>query len=135
MRPEDEDPPPRPKAKPEPTPEIARVWARFVDKTSGAPLSGERYRARLLDQDLLRDDQLGESWLSGVGEAEFMFPLSDFRGLDTLTEDRPDLYVVLLDQGREVFRSAVSRDVDFLSRDPVTGRWNQLTQDLGTFRV
>jgi hypothetical protein len=115
--------------------QMVRVWARFVRKADGQPLTGKQYRAVLYDQDPLIDDKMGEARLDEQGRAEFTCELADAASLDSPMETLPDLYVVLYDGDREVFRCPVFKDVDFLAKDPVTGERNQLTQDLGTFAV
>jgi hypothetical protein len=115
--------------------QLIRVWARFVRQSDGQPLTGSQYTARLYDQDLFFDDKMGEARLGADGRAEFTCELADAAGLADLLETKPDLYVVLYENGREVFRSSPVKDVDFLQRDPVTGEQNRLTQDLGTFAV
>ncbi|HXG12292.1 MAG TPA: hypothetical protein VNK04_21230 [Gemmataceae bacterium] len=115
--------------------QMVRIRVRFVRKADGRPLTGKQYTAKLFDKDVLCDDPLGEARPDAEGRVEFTCELADAASLDSLLETKPDLYVVLYEDGTEVFRSPVFRDVDFLRPDPVTGEKNQLTQDLGTFAV
>lgn len=115
--------------------QTVRIWARFVSKADGQPLAGSQFSARLFDRDLIFDDRMGEAHLDRNGRAEFTCELADASSFDDLLETKPDLYVVLYENEKELFRSPVVEDVDFLKRDPVTGEKNSLTQDLGTFAV
>lgn len=115
--------------------QMIRIWATFVRKSDGEPLRGDRYSVQLYDKDLLFDEKMGEARLDERGRAEFSCELADASSLDDLLETKPDLYVVLFEYGKEIFRSPVKKNVDFLKRDPVSNERNQLTQDLGTFRV
>jgi len=114
--------------------QLVRVVAQLL-RTNGSPLAGDSYRASLYDQDPLRSDHLCNAKPDKEGRVEFTFDLSKASSLDTPFEQRPDLYVVVYDGDNEIFRSQVSKDVDFLATDPVSHRMTQLTQDLGVLEV
>ena len=115
--------------------QLIRVHVKFVD-AAGEPwkASGDTV-ARLFDQDLVRDDLLAEQPVGEDGRVEFTANLADAGSLDSPGETEPDLYVVLERSGREVFRTPVSSDVEFLRVDPVTLTRKSLTVDLGTHEV
>ena len=114
---------------------LVRVLARFVSASDGAPVSGPSYSARLYDQDAVTGDLLCTAQPLDDGSVGFTFDLSKASSLDSPGEIAPDLYIVLLRDGEEVFRSAVADDVAFLGVDPVTLLDVESTRDLGTFRV
>lgn len=117
-----------------PAPALFKLVARFERAGSGKPVTGERYRVRFYDRDPLRDDFLGESTLSRTGAAEVVCSTLDFKGFDSPFEKHPDVYCVLLNDGREVFRTPVANDLPVGEPDPVT-LVPRTTFDLGVFRV
>jgi hypothetical protein len=114
---------------------LVRVVARFVSAREGTPVGGSAYRARLFDQDAVADDLLDEQQPAADGTVGFTFDLAAASSLDSPGEIEPDLYVVLLRDGAEVFRSTPAADVTFLGAHPVTGMDVGKTRDLGVFRV
>lgn len=114
--------------------ELFKVIANFTD-AQGRPLSGTEYKVALLDKDRFFDDRLGSSGLNANGEAEFLVASADILSFDSRGERTPDLYFVLRKDGAEVFRSAVYDQVDFETKDAVTGRSKALTQTFGPFAV
>lgn len=115
--------------------QMVRILARFVRHADNNPLTGDQYTAKLWDKDFFVDDHLGTRKLDAKGGVEFTFDVADAGSADSPMEMYPDLYLVLLEDGKEVFRSKVFGDVDFLSRDPVSGESSRLTQNLGTFKI
>jgi len=113
--------------------QLVKVWARFLRRSDGEPLSGGQYSVKLYDEDVLIDDKLGESRLDDHGRVQLLFDLADVSSSDF--DLRPDLYLIVFDGEREIYRSPVRWNIDFLQRDPVTNQRDQLTQDLGTFDV
>jgi hypothetical protein len=114
---------------------MIKVIARFIDKASKKPLSGNDLVARLYDHDLVGDDFIGESRLDENGTAEILADLGTARSADSPLETYPDLYFSLVNQNGVIFESQVFKDVDFMRPDPVSGDHRSSTQDLGTFEV
>lgn len=113
---------------------LYKVIAQFKD-ASGGPLCGESYTVFLLDEDRFFDDKLGASPLSADGDAEFLVSAADILSFDSAGERTPDLYFVVRQDGDEIFRSEVFREVDFEAKDPVTDRPKGLTKRFGPFTV
>ena len=110
-----------------------RILARFVCNEPAAPY--ERMKARLWDKDPVSDDMLAEAAPDQEGHLAFQFDLGLASSMDTPAERRPDLYIQVLLDDVEIFRTPVQTDVDFLKPNPVTGLQDHLTQDLGTFQL
>jgi hypothetical protein len=108
--------------------------ARFTNE-SGQPLSGEGWTAAVTDQDALHDDRLGMVKLDKEGVATFLLNVADIKSFDSPGERAPDLYFTLFRDGREVFRSEVTRNVDFEALHEVSGDPVGITQEFGPFRV
>lgn len=113
---------------------LFRAIASFID-SSGNPISGDDWTARLQDRDCLLDELLGEVALDASGKATFMFNVADIKSLDSPGERQPDLYFTLYHKGREMFRSDVLEDVDFESLDPVSGEASHITRAFGPYQV
>ena len=114
--------------------EMFKVIATFTDE-NGAPLSGSDYTVVVMDDDKYFDDKLGAKPLSPDGTAEFLITVADILSFDSAGERTPDLYFVVRKGREEVFRSEVFDEVDFDTKDPVTGRAKGLTQAFGPFVV
>jgi hypothetical protein len=115
---------------------IGRVTARFVRKADGQPLSGVtgRYRVKLFDKDVFKDDKLGEPRLGADGRVTCTFDLQHAISADSPMETKPDVYLVVYEgEGeREIFRTPTFSDLDFTRRDE---KGEAVTHDLGTFQV
>ncbi|MBI5495366.1 MAG: hypothetical protein HY904_10110 [Deltaproteobacteria bacterium] len=111
-----------------------RVRATFLDDVTGAPLHGAHYHARLYDQDVLRDDFLGDAPLSPRGTVEVLFASSSVRSRDSPSETQPDLYLVLYEGTHVRFRTTVQVDVDLPEPNPGVSE-GAARLDLGVFRV
>lgn len=107
------------------------VRAKFVEKKTGKPISGSGYLAKLFDRDIFKkDDFMGEGTLNGDGEVEITCDLAN-AGL----EITPDLYFVLFHNEKNIFKSKVKWNVNFLTVNKVTGVKYSTPQDLGTFEI
>jgi hypothetical protein len=103
---------------------IARLHCRAVDPHL---LVGKRIF--LYDADPLADDFLASSTVEQDGTAGFLFDLSSSRSLDSLFERKPDLYCAVPGQeGKELYRSAICHNVDFLTIDPVSHEQHRTIQ-------
>jgi Zn-finger nucleic acid-binding protein len=113
------------------------IKAQFVRKADGKPISGAsgQYCVKLYDKDLFRDDELGTPRLDADGRVQCTFDLYDIVSADSPLERRPDLYLVLYERDKEVFRTPVFWNLDFEKRDAATGKMTAVTHDLGTFAV
>ena len=115
--------------------ELIRITAKFKHKSNGEPVVGSEYTAKLYDKDILVDDEMDEVHPDSAGSVDILCPLPLTSSLDSPGETKPDLYFVLLKNGKEIFRSQVFNDVDFLEKDSASGRLKNLRQDLGTFDI
>jgi hypothetical protein len=114
---------------------MIKVIARFIDKATKKPLSGNDLVARLYDHDVIGDDFIGESKLDENGMAEILADLSAARSFDSPLETYPDLYFTLCNQNGVIFESKVFKNVDFISKNNISREHRSSTQDLGTFEV
>ncbi|HEX2838471.1 MAG TPA: hypothetical protein VHN77_10120 [Phycisphaerales bacterium] len=112
---------------------IIKLTARFAHADSGKPLTGEGLTVRFCDRDTVKDDVLGESLLSPDGRAEIVTTTGSFHSGLAFGERRPDLYCVVCDHGKPVFRTPVAWDTKVAERSKTTGQ-TMLTHDLGTFK-
>lgn len=102
-------------------PTFVRVIARLESRVSDLGAIVGR-TVRLYDADPLSDDFLASSTVDTDGTAAFLFDLALCRSVDSLFENRPDLYcVVAADDGRVIYRSTIHADADFLGIDPESG--------------
>ncbi len=123
-----------------PAPQLIKLIARFVRADTGNPLTGDTYRVRFYDLDLLKDDALGEARLSTEGVAEIICDASQYqtgllgRLFERLREKKPDIFVeVRRHDGVAIYRSPIQWNLDPFKTDSVTGRTNP-TLDLGTYQ-
>lgn len=123
-----------------PAPQLIKLIARFVRADTGSPLTGDAYRVRFYDFDLLKEDALGESRLSEDGVAEVICDASQYqtgllgRLFERLKEKKPDIFVEVRGEGGvAIYRSAIQWNLDPFKADDVTGRTNP-TIDLGTYQ-
>ena len=114
---------------------MIKVTARFIDKATKKPLTGNDFMAKLYDHDIVGDDFIGESKLDENGKAEVVANLDAARSADSPLETYPDLYFALYNQNGVIFESKVFENVDFISKDEISGEHRSGTQDLGTFEV
>ena len=115
--------------------EVIRVLAKFNHKSNGKPVTGPEYTAKLYDKDILVNDEMGKVHPNSDGGVDIICPLPLTSSFDSPGEEKPDLYFVLLKNGKEIFRSQVFKNVDFLAKDTVSGKLTNLRQDLGTFDI
>ncbi|MCK4761664.1 MAG: hypothetical protein KAW12_05645 [Candidatus Aminicenantes bacterium] len=114
---------------------MIKVIAKFVNKKTGEPVSGENYIVRLYDNDVVSDDFLGEGKLNNAGEVHILTDLSKASSFDSPGEKKPDLYFELYNEHGVVYQSKVFANVDFLEEDKVTGKKTGLTKDFGVFEI
>ena len=111
-----------------------RVRARFVSAVTGLPLTGGQYSVRLFDLDPVTDDYLGESTVYGAGLVEVLFSLADASSWDSPGELMPDLYMVLYEGTRQIYRTPVKFNVEIPLGELLTQQAAS-TVDLGEFKV
>ena len=109
------------------------VKIRFIAKGSDAPLTGDDYKVKLYDKDLVGADHLGESGLDTNGVATIKFAHSAFGEWNNL-EKYPDFYFVLDKGGNEIFKSEILEDFDVDSLEKFKMGEGEVV-DLGTFLV
>ncbi len=106
------------------------VKARFVDRATGAPISGGDYRVKLFDKDIFVDDPMGDDGLDAEGRMLIECDVDDAKindGLMKFFEGNPDLYVILEKESKEVFRSRTFRGIH--------RKRNRRVFHMGTFKV
>ena len=109
------------------------VTARFISKGTDAPLTGDAYKVRLFDKDILDDDYIGESGLDKSGVAKIKFTHKAFSDLGTL-ETMPDLYFSVLKNEQQIFESKVIKEIDVAALEQFKMGEGEVI-DLGTFLV
>ena len=110
------------------------VHLHLFSRQTEQPLAGEAYRVQLFDNDLFRDDFLGEGAPDAHGMVEITFNTGQFQNWDSPGERFPDLYFRVLESGQELFRSPVAGNLDLLK----TGDFNMeqgLRVDLGSWVI
>jgi Zn-finger nucleic acid-binding protein len=112
---------------------LGRVTARFLRKADGQPLAGtsSRYVVRLFDKDPVTDDLIAEPRLDAEGRVSCTFDLYDVATADSPLERKPDLYLVVYEGDREIYRTPVIPDLDFTP----TTEGEVVSHDLGTYEV
>jgi hypothetical protein len=109
------------------------VKVRFIAKGSDAPLTGDAYKVRLFDKDIIGSDHLGDSGLDSNGTAIIKFSHSAFGQWKDL-EKYPDLYFTLEKDGKQIFRSGVLDDFDATTIEQFKMGEGEVV-DLGSFLV
>ena len=110
-----------------------QILARFLGTHGVVPY--ERMRARLWDQDLISDDMLGEAALDSMGRVTFKFNLKLASSIDSPGEVQPDLYIQILLDDVEVFRTAVKKDVLLIAGGSADQLGSTNALDLGEFQL
>ena len=113
---------------------LVKVTARLLQKGLGKPFSGEEFSFRLYDQDLMKDDFLGEASPDEEGRVEITFHPASIRTTDSPDETEPDLYFVLLKNGQAIYQSEVINDVNFDREGDFSSR-EGVSYDMGTFVI
>ena len=106
------------------------VGARFYEKKTNKPITGNSFVARVFDKDLFIDDPMGQDHLDSNGDMRLCCDLEDTTrrdGLLKIMEGRPEVYVVLEKNGKEVFRSQPVR--------PKLHKGKKQELNLGVFKV
>ncbi|MFC2155457.1 hypothetical protein ACFLRB_03070 [Acidobacteriota bacterium] len=115
--------------------QIVKVIAKFVSKKTGAPLTGENYKVRLYDNDLVSDDFLGEGKPDNEGVVEILSHLGKTSSTDSPAEKKPDLYFEVYSGHGVIYQSKVFKNVSFLQENNVSGQMTGFTKDFGTFEI
>jgi hypothetical protein len=110
-----------------------QISARFLGTHGVVPY--ERMRARLWDQDLVSDDMLGEAALDPMGRVTFEFNSKSISSIDSLGEVQPDLYIQILLDGADVFRTAVKKDLLLIADGSAEPLRSTNALDLGEFQL
>ena len=113
---------------------LLNVYARFLHKHSGAPIQGNNYKVKLFDKDSITDDFLGETYLHSEGKVHFRINPSLYRTSDNPLEAKPALYIVILKDDIEIFKTPVAPDISFKDDGKfnfMEGEWI----DMGTYLI
>ncbi|HLP21805.1 MAG TPA: hypothetical protein VK174_15940 [Chitinophagales bacterium] len=111
------------------------VKARFIQRGTNAPVTGEEYTARLYDKDLFSDDDyLGHAQLDANGEAHIHFFPTDLTNHDLGFERLPDLYILLFKDNLVHFQTKAWDNVDFEKLAKLDKSEGQVL-DFGTFLI
>jgi hypothetical protein len=111
-----------------------RVRGTFVWDRTGEPLQSHQHSVRLYDLDMLRDDLLGDGGFIEHGVVEVLISLGTEDSWDSPGERMPDLYMVLYEGAREIYRTPVTFNVAMPLKELFTQQVAGLL-DLGVFRV
>jgi hypothetical protein len=115
--------------------QIVKVIAKFVSNKTGEPLTGEKYKIRLYDNDVISDDFLGEGKPNNEGVVEILTDPGKATSADSPAEKKPDLYFEVYGEHGVIYQSKVFKNVNFLQKDNVSGQMTGLTKDFGTFKI
>lgn len=111
------------------------VKAKFIQRGTNAPVTGDEYVARLYDRDLITDDEyLGHATLDANGEAHIHFFPTDITDHDLGFETLPDLYILLFKGDVVHFQTKVWDNVDFSKLATLSKNEGEVL-DFGTFLV
>lgn len=113
---------------------LIHVSARFIHNHNSAPVFGSQYTARLYDKDIINDDFLGESRPDGEGNVAFTIDPKQYRSEDSMLETKPDFYIVLMDEGRQIFKTPVANNIDLHTMADFNLQEGEKL-DLGTFMI
>ncbi|MBC8111792.1 MAG: hypothetical protein H7Y04_12090 [Verrucomicrobia bacterium] len=113
---------------------LLTVTAKFMHKETGNPVRGVSFLAKLYDKDIFEDDFLGECEPDENGQVSFTFNPEIFADLDSLMEKEPDLYCVLFEDSKLIFRTKLIPDLAIPQNADFNANSGQ-TYDLGTFIV
>jgi hypothetical protein len=101
---------------------------------NGNPWESDGMIVKLFDKDLLEDDFLGQSKITGHGKFEIEFYSEDFKSYDSPFESKPDLYFCIYLFGELLYRSVIWNDVD-IDKSSIFVPDKGKVIDLGTFDV
>jgi hypothetical protein len=110
-----------------------RILARFISADSLAPFN--RMKAVLWDRDPVSNDMLGDSALDDSGCVVFQFNLAAASSIDSPGEVNPDIYIQILLDTVEVFRTPVFADMVFGGTSSIDDLSSSITKDLGAFQL
>ena len=110
-----------------------RILARFNSADGQAPF--DRMKAVLWDLDPLFNDMLGESSIDDSGCVVFQFNLTSASSIDSPGEVMPDIYIQILLDAVEVFRTPVIADMVLNGTSSFDDFSNSITKDLGAFQL
>ena len=88
-----------------------RFHVLLLHKESEKPFFHRKYKVLFYDRDSVEDDFLGVSDLDKNGEAAISVTPSDWQSADSPLERFPDLYFTLEENGQEIYRSPVWKDL------------------------
>ena len=113
---------------------LIRIHAKFLEKGTGDPITGDEFMVKFYDKDVFDDDFLGEDYPDENGEVLILIDPEHAKSWDSPGETKPDLYFVLFEYDRPVYTSRVVEALDVLSE----GDFNSVegaSFDFGTFLI
>ncbi len=113
---------------------LINVHAQFLHKHTGEAIHGKSYSVRLYDKDLITDDFLGETHPDVNGKIHLVVNPDDYKKNDSPIESKPDFYLVIIKEGKEIFKTPVAKNINFDQEgnfNTTEGEWI----DLGTFLI
>lgn len=110
------------------------IHVTLLQQGSNSPITGDDYTVKFYDQDIAKDDFLGEACMDETGKASVTIVPSDYSSLDSPMEKYPDLYFTVQLCGDEIYRSPVFNDQDLKKSGDFESKagWDF---DLGTFII
>lgn len=105
---------------------------QLKEKGTGAAL--QNVIVKLYDKDPINDDFLGEGAPDAEGNVSIKFDLDKIKSADSMLESKPDLYFKVLKDGKEIYVSQVSEDIDTDSEGDFSSE-NGKTIDLGSYLI
>lgn len=113
---------------------LVTIKVRLLNKKTGLPLTGPQYEVKLFDEDIIKDDFLGEAVPDAAGNVSIRFDPKDIKSADSPLEEDPDLYFVILKNREVIYKSNI---VPNLKLDKVTAFSFETGRiyDMGTFLI
>lgn len=111
------------------------IGGRITDYQSATPLSGLKVRA--YDKDFFREQVLGESATDENGNYQIRFSRNDFSGPLIKLERHPDIFIVIYDNGNEIYSTSNSVIVNAEAHTTIDAairflRQNTVSRDIQT---
>ncbi|MCX2743814.1 hypothetical protein OO013_08055 [Mangrovivirga sp. M17] len=106
----------------------------LIRKDTKEPLRGDEFRVEFYDEDLIKDDFLGETRLDNFGHASISIYNKKFRSLDSPAESKPDIFFRVFQNEKEIYKSPVFKNIQVKEVSNYSDSGG-LDVDLGTFLI